>query len=649
MLAPNYRWWHITAFDGSVEGAPIIFRSAVLAAYAALTLLSQTPRAAETATPPPAPLSGLDAYIGEAMKDWQTPGLAIAVVRDGKLVFAKGYGVRRLGGAAPVGPDTVFAAASITKGFTAAAVAMLVAEDKLRWDDRVIDHLPGFRLRDPFVTREIRIRDLLSHRSGVARGEMLWYYSGFSRTEVMQRLRHLEQRAGFRSKFGYQNLMFVAAGDVVAAASGMPWESFIRQRLFKPLGMTASSTSVRGLNGDIATPHARIDGKYQPIEWLNADNIGPAGSINASVRDLAHWVRLHLGDGRIAGQQVLTPGSIAEMRKPHTPIPLAAPQRDHNPHTNFRAYGLGWFLEDYRGRLLAYHGGRLDGMSAHLALAPSAKLGVVVLSNRGRSNLPRALAYRIIDAFLAAPERDWSADYLRLADNRQHTRAAARAHDRRIRMEGTRPSRPLTSLAGRYTNPVYGELVVHRSDSGLILSRNEAAVADLEHRHYDTFKARFRSPALRDRTVTFGFDADGAVDALTLGRTGRFRAIDAPIPPAMRAGLKDGGDKTGWAGLIGLWTGDWDGVQPHSLVIETVEKDRIGALYAWGLAEPWGIRRRGWKILEGTVTDTVLTLRPTPQIQVTYRPDGKGGLEARHIDGSRIRRATLRRIDGGPP
>jgi CubicO group peptidase (beta-lactamase class C family) len=578
------------------------------------------------------------------MADWQTPGLAIAVVKDGKIVFAKGYGVRRLGGTDAVGPDSVFAAASITKGFTAAALAMLVAEDKLRWDDRVIDHLPDFRLQDPFVTREIRIRDLLSHRSGVARGEMLWYYSGFNRRDVLQRLRHLQQRAGFRSKFGYQNLMFVAAGEVVAAVSGMPWDDFIRQRIFKPLGMAASSTSVRGLSGDVAAPHARIDGKYQPIDWLNADNIGPAGSINASVRDLAQWMRLQLGDGRIAGQQVLTAGLIAEMRKPHTPIPLSTRNRTVNPHTNFRAYGLGWFLQDYRGQLLAYHGGRLDGMSAYLALAPNAKLGVAILSNRGRSNLPRALAYRVIDAFLGAPERDWSTEYRTLSDNRQRARETARERARRARMDDTRPSQPLANFAGRYTHPVFGGLTLLRSNTGLILSRNDAAIADLEHWHYDTFKARFRSPALRDRTITFRFDADGAVASLELGRTGRFLAVDAPIPPALRKGLEPGAGKAGWAGSVGVWSGEWDGVQPHTLVIEKADNNRINALYAWGLAPAWGIRRRGWKILEGAVSDNILTLRLSAQIHATYRLDGKGGLEARYIDGNRIRRATLRRL-----
>ena len=643
MLAPIRSWWHITAFAPRDEGDHVIFRSAVLAASAILALLGQIQRTVLAAPPPPAQLSGLDAYVAQAMQDWQTPGLAIAVVKDGRIVFAKGYGVRRLGGSAPVGPDTVFAAASITKGFTAAAIAMLVADDKLRWDDRVIDHLPGFRLQDPYVTREIRIRDLLSHRSGVARGEMLWYYSGLSRREVMQRLRHLKQTAGFRNKFGYQNLMFVAAGDVVAAASGQSWEAFIRQRIFKPLGMTASSTSVHGLGSDIATPHARIDDRYQPIEWLNADNIGPAGSINASVRDLAQWMRLQLGNGRIAGRRVLTPGLIAEMRTPHTPIKLAARQRDLTPQTNFRAYGLGWFLEDYRGQLLAYHGGRLDGMSSHLALAPNAKLGVVVLSNRGRSSLPRALAYRVIDAFLAAPTRDWSAVYRTLSNNKQHTRDAARDRVQRTRMADTRPSQPLGYFAGRYSHPVFGDLTILRSNSGLILSRNETSVADLEHWHYDTFKARFRSPALRARDITFRLDADGVVDSLEVRHTGRFLAIGAPIPPARRPAGTNGAGKAGWGGLTGVWTGDWDGVQPHALVIEKAEEGRISTLYSWGLAPPWGIRRRGWKVLEGTVSDNILTLRLSPQVHVTYRADGNGGLEARYIDGNRIRQATLRR------
>ena len=210
-------------------------------------------------------------------------------------------------------------------------------------------------------------------------------------------------------------------------------------------------------------------------------------------------------------------------------------------------------------------------------------------------------------------------------------------------MEGTRPSQPLGYFAGRYTHPVFGDLTIHRSNSGLILSRNETSVADLEHWHYDTFKARFRSPALRDRDVTFRLDGDGAIASLELRHTGRFLAIDAPIPPARRPPHAADAGKAGWDGLIGVWTGDWDGVQPHALVIEKAEEDRISTLYSWGLAEPWGIRRRGWKTLEGTVSDNILTLRLSPQVHVTYRADGNGGLEARYIDGDRIRQATLRR------
>jgi len=211
-------------------------------------------------------------------------------------------------------------------------------------------------------------------------------------------------------------------------------------------------------------------------------------------------------------------------------------------------------------------------------------------------------------------------------------------------MAGTRPSQPLGYFAGRYTHPVFGGLTIHRSNTGLILSRNDTVVADLEHWHYDTFKARFRSPALRDKDVTFRLDADGVVASLDLRHTGRFLAMDAPIPPARRTGLQSGAGQADWPGRVGVWAGDWDGVQPHTLVIEKVEKNQVSALYSWGLAEAWNVRRRGWKTLEGTVSDNILTLRLNPHIHVTYRADDNGGLEARYIDGNRIRRATLRRL-----
>jgi CubicO group peptidase (beta-lactamase class C family) len=351
------------------------------------------------------PLDGFDGYVERAMADWETPGLSIAVVQNGQVTMAKGYGFRTKGGGAQVDAGTVFAAGSISKTFTASAVAALIARDRMRWDDRVIDHLPGFRLHDPYVTREIRMRDLLSQRSGLPRGELLWFYAPFDRREILRRLQYLESENGFRSGFSYNNLMFVAAGEAVAAAAGMSWDNFLADTFFGPLGMSSTTTSVVALGGNAATPHARVDGVIQPIAWLNVDNIAPAGGVNSSAADLAKWMLFQLADGSTPRETVLRPADAEEMRTPQTVIRVTDSRRAEIPETLFRAYGLGWFLEDYRGVQLAYHGGRIDGMSSRLTVVPERGLGIAILTNRGRSNLPDALTYRLLDAYLGAPPR----------------------------------------------------------------------------------------------------------------------------------------------------------------------------------------------------------------------------------------------------
>lgn len=590
----------------------------------------------------PGPLQGLDAYVAGAMRAWETPGLAIAVVKDGKPFLVKGYGVRRLGGRDPVGPDTVFALASISKTFTTAALAMLVDGDRLRWDDRVVDRLPGFRLSDPWVTGEIRIRDLVSHRSGVARGEMLWYYSGFGRAEVMRRVRHLPFDAGFRERFGYQNLMFVAAGEV-AAAAGEPWDALLAKRLFGPLGMVHTSTSVRALPRNRAAPHARIDGKIQPIEWLNVDNIGPAGGINSTARDLSRWMRLLLNGGALDGKRLLSEARIREMHTPVTPVPIGPKRRARTPETNFRAYGLGWFLEDYRGRRLAYHGGRIDGMSARLVLLPEDRLGVAVLTNWGRSSLPAAVAYRVIDAYLGAPARDWSAVLLAAAAEKEAARAAGDAEDAARRATGTRPAMPLQRYEGRYESEVFGTLAIRRDRNRLVLTRNAQAVADLEHWHFDTFRARFRSPALRDRFVTFMVDRQGQVTALEVAYNGVFRNMEPPLPPDLSIMPPDKASPKRAAALSGVWTGRWSGVMAHTLAVERITGDHADIVYAWGPAPAWGVEEGGWRRLRARIGDGTLAAEPSETERAEYRLGKNGVLSATYRDGARRREASMHR------
>ncbi len=305
-------------------------------------------------------------------------------------------------------PSPARADESISKSFTAAALGMLVDEGKIKWDDPVSKHMPRFQMHDPYASKEMTIRDLLSHRSGLARHELIWYASGLSRDQVLERLRQIKPDWSFRSKFGYQNMMFLAAGEVIPAVTKKSWDDFVEERIFQPLGMKESNTSVMKLrrSRNVATPHHKIDDKVERIRWRNIDNAGGAGAINSNVTDMAQWLRLHLNDGKLDKKQLLSSGVVHEMQMPQTVIRVEGATAKLNPPTHLSAYGLGWMISDYRDRKLIQHGGGIDGMTAQAAMLPEEKLGLVILSNRDGALLPTALTYRVFDAFLKAPPHD---------------------------------------------------------------------------------------------------------------------------------------------------------------------------------------------------------------------------------------------------
>jgi CubicO group peptidase (beta-lactamase class C family) len=409
-------------------------------------------------TGPTDPLRGLDDYINKARADWEVPGLAIAIVKDDKIVFAKGYGVRKLGESTPVDEKTIFAIGSSSKAFTAASLAMLVDEGKVKWDEPATAYLKGFQLYDPYVTREMAVRDLLCHRSGLERGDTLWYGSDYDRDEILRRVRYQKPAWSFRTRFGYNNIMFLAAGQIVPAVTGKSWDQFVKERIFTPLGMTSSSTSISALQGqdDVANPHARIAEKVQPIPWRKIDNIGPAGSINSNVVDLAQWVRLHLGEGTYQGAKLISPRSVREMHSSQMINPMGTAETRGTPDAHFHSYGLGWFLHDYHGRKIVEHGGSIDGMIALVAMVPEEKLGLAILTNLGGNGLPTALMYQVFDAYMGQPAQDWSATMLKQRKEAgERARAAAKkAEDSRV--AGTKPTLALEQYAGLYRTTCMG-------------------------------------------------------------------------------------------------------------------------------------------------------------------------------------------------
>jgi CubicO group peptidase (beta-lactamase class C family) len=499
--------------QGRAGGALCVLASAALGVTLGPARLASQPR----------PLAGVDTYVERTMRDWGIPGVALAVVKDDSLVWSRGFGVRRLGDTTRVDAETIFAIGSITKSFTAAALGLLVDEGKLGWDDRVEERLPGFELADPYVTREVTVKDLLSHRTGLPGNNLLFWGSSFTRGEVIRRVRFLPLRSSLRSRFEYQNIMFIAAGEVIPAVTGTSWDAFLRERIFGPLGMSRSATSVKELPRfpNVASPHAPRGGSMQPIAWLDFDNAGPAGSITSSAPDLAQYARLMLGKGVYRGQRILSGRAVAALHTPHMVIPRESIFDWLFPDAHHLLYGLGWILHDYHGVKMVEHGGQTDGMHAQLALVPELGLGVVVLSNSELLGYPAAIGYRIVDAYLNRSPRDWSAELrVRLRPVNESDSPQP------VRISGTMPTLPPERLVGRYRHPMYGEAEVTGRNGVLTLSLLGRTVP-LERWHYDTYRPGWEPGLIASALplATFERNGRGDVRALRFDPTGEFERV----------------------------------------------------------------------------------------------------------------------------
>ncbi|HEX9108059.1 MAG TPA: serine hydrolase [Longimicrobiales bacterium] len=485
----------------------------------ALALAGQAPplRAQE----PSGPLAGLDAYVRKAVADWGIAGAAVAVVKNDSVVFARGYGLREVGKPDSVDERTLFAIGSNSKLFTAVLAGMMVDEGKMKWSDPATKFLPGFQLYDPYVTREITLGDLLSHDSGLGRrGDLIWYGSAFSRDEILRRIRYLKPIASFRSEFGYQNIMVMAAGQAVAAAAGKSWDDLVRERIFGPLGMSCSNTSTKqlvhdGACGDVATPHDLDKGKLTAIPWRNIDNIAPAGSINSSVLDMAQWLRLLLAGGSYGGKTLIKPATLREIEQPHTITPLTPDTLA--PSTHFSAYGYGVGMQDYLGVKVLTHTGGIDGMLSQVTWVPEAKLGVVILTNTsGHNALFAAVARRVLDAYLpGSSARDWSQILLARTSEQEKKAAEAEKKAEAERPQGTHPSLALDKYAGTYSSPIYGDVVVAMEQAKPVLRFGPSFTGDMEHWAYDSFRLTWRGIGSH-AIASFALDPQGKVTTVRI-------------------------------------------------------------------------------------------------------------------------------------
>ncbi len=483
----------------------------------ALFLLA-TPLAAQSAP------KAIDAFVTRALARFEQPGAAVAVVKDGKIIFQQGWGVRRIGAPDKVDAQTLFQIASNTKAVTAAALAILVDDGKLKWDDPVTDYLPWFRLGgDPYVTTQFTVRDLLIHRSGLSlgAGDLLWFHANFTREEIAHRLRYIAPTASFRSRYAYDNVLFIVAGEVVKAASGMEWDDFVRTRIFQPLGLTRTQTSVRFFQpGDnVAAAHTRADGNNVVVPWDTVDNIGPGGAINSSVAEWSRWLMLQLDSGQVAGGPRLWKAQrTREMWQPGINIPIGTPSPAFAAQrANFNTYALGWNVRDYRGRKLVTHTGGLSGMLSRVFLVPEERLGIVVLTN-GETNAFNAIGWGVLDFYLGGMKTDWITSYGESGDNGAAADRAFEDSANSARHRDVGPSLPLAQLAGSYTDSWYGEVTVAEEEGHLVLhwSRSPSLTADLEHWQYDTFRAHMRVKNAADAFVTFAVGYDGRVERMTM-------------------------------------------------------------------------------------------------------------------------------------
>ena len=458
----------------------------------------------------PLPSSGVepepeavDRVMADALKVWEVPGAAAVVVRNDQLLVLKGYGRKRLDQADPVTPDTVFPLASCTKAFTATLMAMLVDDGKLGWDDPVRDHLPGFKLSDPHADAMVTLRDLLSHRTGIGGNDLLWYHAPWGIDEVLRRIEKLPPSYPFRGGFEYSSLMYMAAGRAAAHRTGVPWEQLVKTRLTDPLGMAGVAFTTKDLppTANRPTGHRKTQaGTVAVMPTYEMTEPNPAGSIQASARDLAAWVRFHLAGGVAGGRRLVSERSLHETTMPQSIIRLEGAARAMNPDTTQLSYGMGWVALDHRGKRILAHGGMIDGFRVQVTLLPDEKLGIVLLNNLHETRMNQAVTNTLIDLYCGLPGRDWNAFFQKIvADSDAARRATISARDK-ARVTNTKPTLAVEDYVGEYDDPGYGKVTVTAKAGSLTLAWSSFR-CPLEHYQNDVF--RVTGEYFEDKLVEF--------------------------------------------------------------------------------------------------------------------------------------------------
>lgn len=436
-------------------------------------------------------LDALDQYFEKMAKDWEIPSATIGIVKDGALVFTGSYGVLEVGKKEKPNEHTLYATASNSKAFTSALIGMLVQEGKLGWNDKVKDYLPYFEVYDRWVSDEVTVRDLLCHRVGLGTfsGDVIWYKSDFTAEQIIKRIQYLPKAYDFRAGYGYSNLMYVTAGELIKTVTGKSWGENVQERILEPLGMDRTITTIKRLEakGNFATPHARVEDKNVPIDWEDWEAVGATGGIISSISDMAKWMIFNLNHGIHGKDTLLSAATRNLIWTPHNSFTVNQVNRN-SFNTHFSGYGLGWGLRDYHGKMMVRHTGGYDGMITAVTLIPDENLGVVVLTNGMKSPITAA-TYYALDRFMGKEEKDWSATML-------SSRNSSQLEDKRIssrkekRVNGTKPSLKLTGYTGTYHSKIHGPIYVTQEGGELKLSFKHAPAlnATLRHWHHDVWE-----------------------------------------------------------------------------------------------------------------------------------------------------------------
>jgi CubicO group peptidase (beta-lactamase class C family) len=469
----------------------------------------------------PNPADQFDAYVQSGLKRWRTPGMSIVVVKDGKVLFKKGFGVQRFGSPEPFSTSTLSICASTTKAMTAVCMGMLVDEGKVKWTDKVSDIFPQLKLADSYANSELTVKDLFTHNTGLGNADWLWVL-GYPVDTIIQRMRLIPPAYSFRASFIYQNLMYMVAGEVIHKISGSTWDDFIRHRIFTPLGMdhTYPNHAASAAEPNHITPHFLLeDTIIKPIRYLETNGIDAAGGVWSSADDIQKWIMCLLDSTKAGSTRLLKPETYAFLFKPQsmvTPEEFYPTAKLTRPH--WTTYGLGWFQEDYRGDMLNFHTGSLDGAVAICGLLNDEHFGVYIFGNRDHTELRHALLYKAIDLWIHHDNsNDWSGKMYAMYKGMHDSAASREKALEAKRVFNTHPSRDLAAYAGTYSNDLFGKAWISRAGDSLKLSFPNDINLSLSHWHFDTFRGLFDYDWMGKEWIAFDIGVDGAITGFTMG------------------------------------------------------------------------------------------------------------------------------------